>query len=108
MPKKNSPDTQLPPEVIDHWPEVFEDIDIQVIPLAYLHSVRVYFEDGKVWDVDIAKSKEKSSEDQLEETLEQLFEEYDDYIVNVDFRLDTDRLKKDIQARTAYFMKKRK
>lgn len=109
MPKKNSSDqTQLPPEVVDHWPEVFEDLDVQVIPLEYLHSVRVFFEDGKVWDVDIAKSKEKSSEDQLEATLEELFEEYDDYIVNVDFRLDTERLKKDIQARTKYFLKKRK
>lgn len=108
MSKKKSSDAQLPPEVVDSWPEVFEDLDVHVIPLEYLHSVRVYFEDGKIWDVDIAKSKEKSSEDQLEDTLEQLFEEYDDYITNVDFRLDTARLKKDIQARTKRFLKKRK
>ena len=107
MPKKNS-DSILPPEVVDHWPEVFEHIDIEVVPLEYLHTVRVEFEDGKVWDIDIAKSVQKSSEESLEATLDQLFEEYQDVIVNVDFRLDTNRLKRDIKKRTALFMKKRK
>lgn len=109
MPKKNNENSSLlPPEVIDHWPEVFDHIDIEVIPLEYLHSVRVYFEDGKVWDIDIAKTKKKTPESDLEHILEELFMEYEDVIANVDFRLDTERLKSDIQKRTKYFMKKRK
>lgn len=98
---------QLPPDVVDHWPEVFSGLDIQVVPLEYLHSVRIFFEDGKIWDVDIAKSKQEVVDD-LEDTLEALFNEYEDHIINVDFRLDTERLKKDIQARTKLFLKKRK
>ena len=97
----------LPPSVIDHWPEVFADLDVQVVPLEYLHSVRVYFNNGKVWDIDIEKSKAENKSN-LEETLEQLFDEYDEVITNVDFRLDTVRLKKDITNRTKTFMKKRK
>lgn len=107
MPKK-SLDSQLPPEVIDHWPEVFKDIDIEVVPLEYLHSVRVFFDDGKVWEIDIAKSKKQGLTEDLETTLEELFKQYDNVINNVDFRLDTKRLKEDIQARTRTFMKKRK
>ena len=107
MPKKSS-DSQLPPEVIDHWPEVFRDIDIEVVPLEYLHSVRVFFDDGKVWEIDIAKSKKQGLTEDLETTLEELFKQYDNVINNVDFRLDTKRLKEDIQARTRTFMKKRK
>jgi hypothetical protein len=106
--KNRSPETQLPPEVVGHWPEVFEDLDVKVVPLEYLHSVRVFFKDGKVWDIDIQKSKRSGSGDQLEDTLENLFKEYEDVIVNVDFRLDTARLKRDIQRRTAVFLKKRK
>lgn len=105
MPKND--ENQLPQDVIDHWPEVFSGLDIQVVPLEYLHSVRIFFEDGKIWDVDITKSK-KEAVDDLEDTLEALFNEYDDSIVNVDFRLDTERLKSDIQARTKLFLKKRK
>jgi hypothetical protein len=108
VPKNKSSDTQLPPEVVGHWPEVFEDLDVKVVPLEYLHSVRVFFEDGKVWDIDIQKSKRNGSSDQLEQTLEELFQEYENVIVNVDFRLDTARLKRDIQRRTALFLKKRK
>jgi hypothetical protein len=107
VPKK-SLDSQLPPEVIDHWPEVFKDIDIEVVPLEYLHSVRVFFDDGKVWEIDIAKSKKQGLTEDLETTLEELFKQYDNVINNVDFRLDTKRLKEDIQARTRTFMKKRK
>ena len=34
-----------------------------------------------------------------------LFNEYEDTIQNIDFRLDTERLKKDIQKRTTRFLK---
>ena len=108
MSKKTQSDSQLPPEVINHWPEVFKDIDIEVVPLEYLHSVIVSFTDGKIWEIDIAKSKKQSNDENLESTLEELFRQYDNVIDNVDFRLDTTRLKSDIQARTRSFMKKRK
>jgi len=105
---KNAKDSQLPPEVIEHWPEVFEGLDVQVVPIEYLHSVRVFFEDGKIWDIDIQKSKRDTGIDQLENTLEELFTQYDNVISNVDFRLDTQRLKQDITNRTKLFLKKRK
>jgi len=98
----------LPPDVVDHWPEVFEHIDIDVVPLEYLSTVRVEFSDGKIWDIDIQKSIQKSKDLNLENTLDDLFNEYQDQIVNVDFRLDTQRLKRDITKRTHLFMKKRK
>jgi hypothetical protein len=102
-------DSGLPPEVVDHWPEVFEDLDVKVVPIEYLNSVRIFFEDGKVWEIDIAKTKQKaSSEESLEDTLEELFEQYEDVIINIDFRLDTIRLKEDIKKRTRTFLKKRK
>ena len=103
MPKKSS---KLPPEVINHWPEVFEDIEIDVVPLEYLHSIRVTFSDGKVWDIDI--TKQKGSVEDLEKSLDDLFEEYQDVIQNVDFRLDTDKVKQDITKRTRKFLKLRK
>jgi hypothetical protein len=103
VPKKN----KLPPEVIDHWPEVFEEIDIDVIPVEYLDSVRVQFEDGKIWDINVKSSLEKADLD-IESAIEDLFEEYADVITNIDFRLDTEKVKRDIKSRTHIFMKKRK
>jgi hypothetical protein len=98
---------KLPPDVIDHWPEVFDEIDIDVIPIEYLDSVRVQFDDGKVWDIDVKSSRQKPNLD-IESAIEDLFEEYADVITNIDFRLDTEKVKQDIKNRTYIFMKKRK
>ena len=51
--------TKLPKHVIDIWPDVFKDIDLKVVPLDYLHSIRVVFQDGKIWDIDIQNSKDE-------------------------------------------------
>jgi hypothetical protein len=99
---------KLPQDVVDHWPEVFKDVDIKVVPVKYLHSVRVFFTDGKVWDIDVAKTRQKKDAKDIEASLEELFSNYQDSIDNVDFRLDTARVKSDIQGRTRSFMKKRK
>lgn len=106
MPKDK---TKLPKHVIDLWPDIFKDIDLKVVPLEYLHSIRVVFNDGKIWDIDIQNSKgEDGKEINVQEELEGLFAEYEQEISNVDFRLDTERVKSDIKKRTALFMKKRR
>lgn len=107
MPKNKK--HQFPQEVVDNWPEVFKDIEINSVPIEYLRSVLIYFKDGNVWDVDIAKNKEKTlTVEEIEESIEQLLEEYDDHIRNVDFQLDIEKVKRDITRRTKYFLKKRK
>ena len=63
----------------------------------------VGFVDGKEWEIDIKKTKQ--STDDVDSILEEFFTEYDDTIDKVDFRLDTERLKKDIQKRTTRFLK---
>lgn len=99
---------KLPQDVINHWPEVFKDVDLNVVPVKYLHSVRVQFFDGKIWDIDVAKSKIKDNPEEIEKSLMRLFAEYESDIENIDFRLDTLQIKTDIQKRTASFLKKRK
>ena len=99
------PDKRLPQELIDLWPEVFEDIEIDVIPVKYLHSVIITFEDGVTWNVDLTK---ETSEQDIQTALHDLVEEYTDSICNLDFRLDIEKIKKDVSNRTNSFLKKRK
>tara|TARA_B100000902_G_C26850826_1_gene688132 strand:- start:305 stop:616 length:312 start_codon:yes stop_codon:yes gene_type:complete len=98
---------KLPSDVVNAWPEIFKDITIDVVPIEYLHSVKVYFKDGKIWEIDVKKSLTKPNLN-IENALEDLFEEYESSISNIDFRLDTAKVKRDIKKRTAVFMKKRK
>lgn len=98
---------KLPKDVIDHWPEVFNDVDIDVVPIEYLDSIRIGFIDGKVWHIDLKDPKNQKTES-FEDAIEDLFEEYADVIESVDFRLNTEKVKQDITKRTKQFLKKRK
>jgi len=96
---------RLPKEVVAQWPDILKDIEVHAVPVEYLHSVRITFSDGKVWEIDTNRNPEDVN---LEEALESLLDEYEDSISSVDFRLDTEKVKNDIKKRTATFLKKRK
>lgn len=98
---------KLPQEIIDHWPEVFQDIEIKAIPIEYIRTANVYFDNGDIWEIDI-QGEFIQDHDTAEEALELFFEEYDDSIVKVDFKIDSEKVIKDVKTRTKTFMKKRK
>ena len=95
---------KFPKDVIEHWPEVFGEINLNVVPLRYLDSITVKFKNGKVWEVNLA---EKDWEE-FEPSLKDMLSTYESEIDNVDFKLDTERIKKDMIKYTNKFLKKRK
>jgi hypothetical protein len=96
---------KLPQEVINHWPEVFKDVTVESVPIEYLQCIRITFSDGKIWEISPSQNPQGIDIDQA---LEELLNEYEDSIVNVDFSVDTLKVKEDIMNRTRLFMKKRK
>lgn len=94
----------FPKDVIEHWPEVFGEISLNVIPLHYLDSIIVTFKNGKSWEINFTNHSQEKFETELKEWLSA----YENEIDNVDFRLDTERIKKDIQKITNKFLKNRK
>lgn len=98
----------LPQDVIEHWPEVFEEIKLRVLPLEYLHAVLINFKDGKVWEIKVTADTRKKGWESFENTLTELFKTYEDDIKDVDFKLDSIKVKKDIEKSTKSFLKKRK
>jgi len=104
------PKNKLPPEVIKHWPEIFNDVEIKAVPIEYIHSVHVHFHDGKIWEIDLDQQALHSKGDvsKVEDSLETFLAEYNDEISHVDFRLNTSKVVQDVKSRTRSFMKKRK
>jgi hypothetical protein len=98
---------KLSKDVIAHWPEIFKDIDVHAVPIQYIDTINVTFTDGNTWVIDL-DDKKGITEEEVEMSLEDLFDEYEDTIANVDFTLNTEKVKRDIQARTKRFLKKRK
>ena len=98
----------LPKEVIDHWPEVFGEVKLNVLPLRYLHAVLISFKDGKTWEIKVTSKTKREGWDSFEKSLSELFKVYEHKIENINFKLDTERVKKDIERSTQQFLKKRK
>jgi len=94
--------------LIDQWPEILDEINLSAIPLAYLHSVVITFNDGNIWNVVLKKEHKESNGEKLSETLNDLFKNYEKQIQHVDFRLDIEKLKKDVIKTTNRFMKRKK
>lgn len=103
-----SKDRKLPSEVANYWPEIFKDIEIKAIPIKYINSINVILTDGSVWTVDIDRNKDSVDVEDVEQIIEEIIEENEDSVETVDFRLDTEQIKKDIKKRTDFFMKKRR
>lgn len=99
---------QFPKDVIEHWPEVFGEITLNVVPLQYLDSITVTFKNKKVWEINIGSKQAQDSWDSFEENLKEMLSSYESEIENVDFKLDTERVKKDMIKNTNKFLKKRK
>ena len=98
----------LPKDVIEHWPEVFADIRLNVVPLRYLHAVLVNFKDGKTWEIKITQKTKRDGWQAFERNLAELVKNYEEKISDIDFKLDTNRVKKDIERSTQKFLRKKK
>jgi hypothetical protein len=98
----------LPSDVIEHWPEVFGDIELNVLPIRYLHTVLVNFKDGKTWEIKVTTKAKREGWVAFQTNLSEICKTYEDSIDNVDFKLDTERVRKDIEKSTQKFLKKKK
>lgn len=101
--KQQKRQKQVKPKSDDYWDELLQQIDMNYIPLEYMSTVVVTFLDGKEWEIEVQKSK--SEEIDIEKTLDDFFNEYEDKIDTVDFRLDLKKLQNDVAKRTHRFLK---
>lgn len=97
----------LPRDVVEQWPEVFGEVKFNVLPLRYLQAVLVNFKDGKSWEIKITAKTKKEGWDSFEKSLSELFKAYEDRIKDIDLKLDSDRIRKDIEKTTERFLKKK-
>lgn len=98
----------LPQDVIDLWPEIFNDVELNVVPLNYVHLIEITFKNDKVWEIDFKKNLKVQSWEAFEQELRTIIKSYEDEIRSIDFKLDTDKIKKDISRSTKKFLKSRK
>jgi hypothetical protein len=100
-----SKEEDLPEDKDKEWDKILDEINLAYLPIEYLKNIIITFEDGNVWDINISDSRKNQSIDDIEIALEELFEEYDETIESIDFRLDVDRVKKDLSKKVNRLLK---
>lgn len=85
-----------PRHLVKEWPEVFEDLYMNTMPVAYLEFVHLEFDNGRVWQIDVKEQLKDLEPEEVATRLLDTLQEYKDEIKKLDFKVDVARLKKDI------------
>jgi hypothetical protein len=90
-----------PPEhLIDQWPEIFKDMPMSSMPVAYLNKLKLEFVDGRIWEFSVDNLLSNHTATEVSNQLISILEEYQDDIIKIDFKLDIDKLKSEIASKT--------
>ena len=88
---------KFPDHLVKEWPEVFEDLYINTMPVAYLEFMQVEFKDGRVWEINIKKQLSNEDPEIIADKILDFLQEYQKEVVNLDFKVNVKKLKFDIK-----------
>lgn len=85
-----------PKHLVKEWPEVFDDLYMNTMPVAYLILLRLEFNNGRIWEINVQEKLGNEDPEEIANKLLETFQEYRNDIKKIDFKIDIDKLKKDI------------
>jgi len=89
-----------PRHLVEEWPEIFEDMYMNTMPVYYIDMVRMEFTDGRVWEINIQEQLYDLPNELVATRLVDTFQEFKEDIKKIDFKIDVDRLKQDIKKQS--------
>jgi len=89
-----------PRHLVKEWPEVFEDLYMDTMPVAYVDLMILEFNDGRIWEINIKDQLKDHDSNVVARKLLDTLSEYKDTIKKLDFKIDIEKLKEDIKLRT--------
>lgn len=96
----SSPLFKPPSNMVKEWPEVFEDLYMNTMPVNYVKSLRLEFKNGRVWEIDIQDQLSQISSEALSSKMLDTLHEYRNDIHKIDFSINIEKLKVDIISST--------
>jgi uncharacterized membrane-anchored protein YjiN (DUF445 family) len=88
------------------WQDIVNDVDKNKVPVTVLQRIVVRLIDGTDLSIDIKQLiRDGLDESEIEEMLDEKFEDLDQYINNVDFFVDLDKVVNTVQPETDKVLK---
>ena len=73
---------------------------MNTMPVAYLDTVRLEFTNGRIWEINVKEQLTESQSQHVADKLLETFQEYQEEISKIDFKIDVEKLKEDITKET--------
>jgi hypothetical protein len=70
---------------------------MNTMPVHYLEMLRIEFEDGRVWEINVQEQLSTTHSDIIADRLVDTFQEYREEIKKIDFKVNIDKLKIDVR-----------
>jgi len=86
--------------IVTEWPEIFEDLYVNTVPISYLECIRLEFNNGRIWEIDVKGQLLSNSCDAVTSRILETFREYQSEIVKLDFKIDIFKMQNDISDQT--------
>lgn len=98
----------LPAEVVDMWPDVFNEVTLNVLPLEYVEIILINFKDGKTWEIGLDSKNNKKKIKDFQSGIAEIMDSYKEFIDEIDVKINTHKVKKDVEKSVKKLYKKLK
>jgi len=111
MPRKKQPQrkqrvVKLSPDNKRNWEDILEEIDKKEVPVEVLQKVDIVLNDGTIVELTMAElTGQGMSYNDIEQALNERMDKMSSLISNVEFYVDIDKLKAQIQPNTDKILK---
>jgi hypothetical protein len=73
------------------------------MPVEYLHSIRLEFKNGRIWEINVGDQVQKEHGQRIADKLVRALHEYAEDVKRIEFKVDVEKLKLDITRNTGKF-----
>jgi septum formation inhibitor MinC len=105
-PQRNKGSKKITLNNAKRWKDIVEGVDKRQVPISILQNIEVKLVDGTKIDIDVKKLiQEGMDPTEIEEMLDDKFNQLDAYIENVDFLIDIEKVVTTVQPETDKVLK---
>ena len=97
----------MSPDFIKQWEHIIDDVDKQKIPIEFIKKLVIKLRGKKQTTINIKKFLDQGlAPEQIEEAVSRKLNEYDDYILSVEFVLNIESIAGAVQPETDKLLNK--
>jgi septum formation inhibitor MinC len=106
LPKKPQRSKKITLSTVKRWKDIVEGVDKRQVPISILQTIEVKLVDGTKIDIDVKTLlRDGMDPNEIEAMLDDKFNQLDQYIENVDFLIDIEKVVDTIQPETDKVLK---